>query len=210
VADYVTCVRAQGAKLGEERSKQLSAQAGYAGVNASVASEARERLEKSYATSDANTLEVIRACGAMRERDADRCNAAAALGNACGFEADPRFLGECGTDAEFQRCAASTSGDCNALALCGFAHSSRVMCGGGGKPDGSARCEETTKCQAACKQDLGCICGCNAKAMPASALAIGLQNQCFDVHCRGCAGQSCDACFQQHCSEKYHRLCEGH
>jgi hypothetical protein len=66
VADYVACVRAQGAKLGSDTSKKLSADASFAGVHAGTDMEAKDKLEKQYATSDANTLEIIRQCGAMR------------------------------------------------------------------------------------------------------------------------------------------------
>jgi hypothetical protein len=66
VADYVACVRAQGAKLGSDTSKKLSADASFAGVHAGTDLEAKDTLEKQYATSDANTLEIIRQCGALR------------------------------------------------------------------------------------------------------------------------------------------------
>ena len=64
VADYVSCVRAQGAQLGQDRSQKLSAEAGFAGTRAAGASEVKDTLERKYAVSDANTLEIIRACNA--------------------------------------------------------------------------------------------------------------------------------------------------
>ncbi len=64
VADYVACVRAQGAQLGEEKGRKLSAEAGVAGTHAGVASEVRDTLERTYTVSDSNTLEIIRACNA--------------------------------------------------------------------------------------------------------------------------------------------------
>jgi hypothetical protein len=70
IADYVACVRAQGAKLGQERSQKLSADVGYAALHAAAASDASEKLEKTYAASDANTLEIIRSCNALRDRQA--------------------------------------------------------------------------------------------------------------------------------------------
>lgn len=64
VADYVACVRAQGATLGGERSEKISADAGYLGVRAAGAAEVSENLERKYAVSDAATLEIVRACSA--------------------------------------------------------------------------------------------------------------------------------------------------
>jgi hypothetical protein len=62
VADYVSCVRAQGAKLGEDRARELSTNVGAAGVDAQVAAEVRDSLWRTYEVSDANVLEIIRAC----------------------------------------------------------------------------------------------------------------------------------------------------
>lgn len=66
VADYVSCVRAQGAKLDADTSKRLSADAGYAGAKGSVAADVSDKLQKQYAASDTNVLEVIRGCNAMQ------------------------------------------------------------------------------------------------------------------------------------------------
>ena len=63
VADYVACVRAQGAQLGGSKGERISADVGYLGVKAGAASEVSERLEKKYAVADAATLEIIRSCG---------------------------------------------------------------------------------------------------------------------------------------------------
>jgi hypothetical protein len=74
VADYVACVRAQGAQLGEDKSRRLSADAAYAAVKASAVAEAKDTLEKKYSASDAAVLEIVRMCstvareGAARER----------------------------------------------------------------------------------------------------------------------------------------------
>ncbi len=54
VADYVACVRAQGA--------QLSADVGTVGVRASGSAEVKESLEKKYATTDTAALEIVRRC----------------------------------------------------------------------------------------------------------------------------------------------------
>jgi len=62
VADYVSCVRAQGAQLGGSKSEKLSAEVGYLGVEAGGAAEVSEKLEKKYIVSDTATLEIIRAC----------------------------------------------------------------------------------------------------------------------------------------------------
>jgi hypothetical protein len=67
VADYVGCVRAQGARLSQEQAKKLSAEAGYAGATAKLASDVGEKLERQYSASDANTLAVIKACARFQE-----------------------------------------------------------------------------------------------------------------------------------------------
>lgn len=62
IADYVSCVRAQGAQLGSDCSKKLSAEAGYLGTKAAAASDVKDTLEKKYAVSSASELEIVRAC----------------------------------------------------------------------------------------------------------------------------------------------------
>jgi len=67
VADYVACVRAQGAQLGSEKAQKLSADAGYLGVKAAAAAEVSETLQKKYSASDQAMLAIIQACnGAAR------------------------------------------------------------------------------------------------------------------------------------------------
>jgi hypothetical protein len=63
VADYVACVRAQGAQLGASKSQEISATAGTLGIKAGGAAEVKESLERKYTASDAATLEIVRACG---------------------------------------------------------------------------------------------------------------------------------------------------
>ena len=62
VADYVACVRAQGAQLGNEKSQKLSAEAGSLGVKAGGAAEVSESLQKKYSASDQAMLAIIQAC----------------------------------------------------------------------------------------------------------------------------------------------------
>jgi len=62
VADYVACVRAQGAQLDGARSEQISAEAGYLGVKAGGASEVSERLQRKYAASDQAMMAIVGAC----------------------------------------------------------------------------------------------------------------------------------------------------
>ncbi|MFO0671906.1 MAG: PAN domain-containing protein [Polyangiaceae bacterium] len=62
VADYVACVRAQGAQLGGAKHQQLSADVGTVGVRAGAAAEVSESLEKRYATTDSAMLEIVRKC----------------------------------------------------------------------------------------------------------------------------------------------------
>lgn len=72
IADYVACVRAQGAKIGGAQSKKLGASAGYLGVKASAVAEVSERLEKQYSASDNAMLEIVRACNALVQGAASR------------------------------------------------------------------------------------------------------------------------------------------
>jgi len=65
VADYVACVRAQGAQLGNARSTRLSADVGAVGVRAGAAHEVSDSLEKTYAASDSNVGEIIRTCNRL-------------------------------------------------------------------------------------------------------------------------------------------------
>jgi len=65
VADYVACVRAQGAKLSHEEGTKLSADVGVAGTHAGAASEVSDRLQREYRASDANTREIILACDSL-------------------------------------------------------------------------------------------------------------------------------------------------
>ncbi len=64
VADYVACVRAQGAQLGGSRKEQISADAGALGIRVGAAAEVSESLEKKYVASDAAMLEIVRRCSA--------------------------------------------------------------------------------------------------------------------------------------------------
>lgn len=62
VADYVACVRAQGAQVGAGSSQSLSAEAGAFGVKAGAAYEVSDQLQKKYAASDQVMLSIIEAC----------------------------------------------------------------------------------------------------------------------------------------------------
>lgn len=65
IADYVSCVRAQGATLVSDTSSELSADAGYFGVKASAASEVSDRLERQYVTSDQAMINIINNCNRL-------------------------------------------------------------------------------------------------------------------------------------------------
>ncbi|HEY1691718.1 MAG TPA: hypothetical protein VGG39_06135 [Polyangiaceae bacterium] len=213
VADYVACVRAQGAKLGEDRSKKLSMEAGYAGAHAAVASDVGEKLQKEYSTSDNNALEIIRACGAMRGSEEDVCSKAGATLVSCGYETDPGWLPNCQAQAPYRACLAQHQGDCNALSACGFDDIGRRFCGGAALGQGNAGCEATGNCTHACGGDAKCKCDCFAAMASSASLAVGLQGQCFQLHCGSCLSQgaaACDACFAQHCQAGFDRACKGH
>jgi hypothetical protein len=62
VADYVACVRAQGAQIGGSTAQKLSADVGTFGVRAGAASEISESLERKYGASEAVMLEIVRRC----------------------------------------------------------------------------------------------------------------------------------------------------
>jgi len=65
IADYVSCVRAQGTQLGTQKSQSISADVGYIGINASAAKEISEKLEKKYMASDKAMLAIIDQCNKM-------------------------------------------------------------------------------------------------------------------------------------------------
>src|ERR1700704_4437673 len=65
IADYVACVRAQGAELGGSSGRKTPAEAGSLGVRAAGAAEVSETLTKKYVASDAASLEVVRRCNAV-------------------------------------------------------------------------------------------------------------------------------------------------
>ncbi len=65
VADYVSCVRAQGAQLKGVNSQSLSADVGYFAVNASIARDVSEKLEKKYNTSDKAMMTIIEQCNRL-------------------------------------------------------------------------------------------------------------------------------------------------
>lgn len=83
VADYVACVRAQGAQLGGEKGQKVSADVGTIGLHAGGAAEVRETLEKKYSVSDAATLEIIKTCSATVKASKE---SAAASATTKGYE----------------------------------------------------------------------------------------------------------------------------
>jgi hypothetical protein len=62
VADYVACVRAQGAQLASTSSNKLSLDASSLAMHATAASDVSAQLNKKYAVSDAATLSIIETC----------------------------------------------------------------------------------------------------------------------------------------------------
>ena len=62
IADYVSCVRAQGTQFGTQKSHSISADVGYFGINASAAKEVSEKLEKKYTASDQTMLAIVNQC----------------------------------------------------------------------------------------------------------------------------------------------------
>lgn len=94
VADYVACIRSQGAQLGSDRSSKLSADASFAGAHAGGASEAKETLEKKYAaTSDENTKEILRTCAAAMHGQATAAPAATGNGDGNASKSPPETSG---------------------------------------------------------------------------------------------------------------------
>jgi hypothetical protein len=62
VADYVACVRAQGAQVGSASSQSLATEAGAMGVKAGAAYEVSDQLQKKYSVSDEAALSIIETC----------------------------------------------------------------------------------------------------------------------------------------------------
>ncbi len=79
VANYVSCVRAQGATLGEERGKKLAVDVGYAGARAGAVSEAHDSLARQYSVSDQAVLAVINMCNEMARTGGPTTAGAAAV-----------------------------------------------------------------------------------------------------------------------------------
>lgn len=65
IADYVSCVRAQGTHLSTDKNNTLSADVGYFAINASVASDVSEKLEKKYSVSDEAMINIIEQCNRL-------------------------------------------------------------------------------------------------------------------------------------------------
>jgi hypothetical protein len=79
VADYVACVRAQGAQLGSAESQRIASEVGAYGVKAGGAYEVSQELEKKYSVSDAATLAVIETCNRSAGLGSDRTGGAELL-----------------------------------------------------------------------------------------------------------------------------------
>jgi hypothetical protein len=62
VADYVACVRAQGAQLSSDKAQKLALDASTLGLKAGGAGEISESLQKKYSASDATMLAIVQAC----------------------------------------------------------------------------------------------------------------------------------------------------
>ena len=65
IADYVSCVRAQGATLGTNNKNTLSAEVGYFGISAGGAKEVSEKLERKYIASDNAMMAIIEQCNKL-------------------------------------------------------------------------------------------------------------------------------------------------
>jgi hypothetical protein len=65
VADYVSCVRAQGTELDSSKRKALSAEAGYLAIKARGAEEVSSSLKRRYEASDAAMLAIIDNCNSI-------------------------------------------------------------------------------------------------------------------------------------------------
>jgi len=62
VADYVGCIRAQGAELSVDRKDSLSADIGYFGAKVGGVSEFSEKLTRKYSASDDVMMEIVKRC----------------------------------------------------------------------------------------------------------------------------------------------------
>src|SRR5262245_30966886 len=79
VADYVACVRAQGAQIGSAQSQKLAADVGAFGVKAGGAREVSAELQKKYSVSDAATIAIVETCNKAAGLRAERRSGAAAV-----------------------------------------------------------------------------------------------------------------------------------
>jgi hypothetical protein len=212
VADYVACVRAQGARLDEDRSRKLSAEVGYAAARAAAVTEVGDKLQKQYAAADANVLEIIRTCGTMRASEDDVCGRSGSALVSCGYENEPGWLSKCQASPGYRACLASHAGDCVGLSACGFDEVSRLHCGGASLGRGAAGCQATGDCTHKCGGDARCNCACFAATARAATLGVGIVGQCFELHCAACGtpgGAGCDQCFREHCQKAWDGVCRG-
>lgn len=65
IADYVSCVRAQGATLSRNSTNSLSADASYFAINARIVSDVSKNLNKKYSASDNVMAEIIKQCNVL-------------------------------------------------------------------------------------------------------------------------------------------------
>src|SRR4051812_42385393 len=83
--------------------------------------------------------------------DAQRCDAACAKLVGCGVQYGSNCSAGCQNSNVFLTCLKASADDCNAIALCAFKQYSALACNNtGGVPAGTASCNDTANCEAAC------------------------------------------------------------
>ncbi|HEY0992100.1 MAG TPA: hypothetical protein VGD80_33845, partial [Kofleriaceae bacterium] len=119
---------------------------------------------------------------------ADTCTAGCKLLASCRLGSTSCEV-DCARNATLSGCLSQAAGDCNRFASCWFASSCR-----GVTPAGAHSCSEAIDCEATCRNDAACICGCIAGLSPRHAVALLAYNGCA-LTCRDadCIAQRCPA-----------------
>jgi hypothetical protein len=119
---------------------------------------------------------------------ADTCTAGCKLLATCRL-GSASCEADCAQNRTLASCLQHAAGDCNRFASCWFASSCR-----GATPAGTHSCSEAMDCEATCRNDPACICGCVAGMAPRHAVALLAYNGCA-LACRDadCIAQRCAA-----------------
>ena len=99
---------------------------------------------------------------------------------------------DCAQNRTLHNCLQLAANDCTRFASCWFGSSCRVT------PRGTHSCSEAMDCEAGCRNDPSCICGCVGGLSPAHSVALLAYNGCA-LGCRD------NDCIQQRCAAQARR-----